>query len=70
MRFQPLTEDERQAYFDEALDRAIRFGDATMVSCRGLGILTWDAILAVATQYPNPSDEAIQAARDEFADYA
>lgn len=70
MRFHPLTEEQRQAYFEQALDRAIRFGDATMASDQGLGILTWDAIAAVAVQYPNPTVEAIQAARDEFDEYA
>lgn len=56
VRFWALTEDERRANFEHFLDRAIRFGDAKMVS---LGILTWDAIAVVADQYPNPSVEAV-----------
>jgi hypothetical protein len=53
--------------FEHHLLRAMYAGDNPPTTGRGLSEATWEAIGVVAREYPNVTDESVQAAREAFS---
>ena len=63
----PLTATELADSFEHYLNRAVAYGEGGIRTCTGLSRSVFTAIDAVADEYPNPTAQTVQAARDAFA---
>jgi hypothetical protein len=61
------TDAELRERFEEFLELALTHGEGGVKSCTGISRAVFEAIDAVADEYPNASKQTVQAAREAFA---